>query len=29
MAKAVYRKNKDGKIIYVGHVPDEYELGDR
>lgn len=21
MARAVYRKNKDGKVIYVGHVP--------
>ena len=26
MARTVYRKNKDGKIIYVGHVPAEYKL---
>ena len=26
MARTVYRKNKDGKIIYVGHVPPEYKL---
>lgn len=26
MAKAVYRKNKDGKVTYVGHVPPEYQL---
>lgn len=28
MARAVYRKNKDGKVIYVGHVPPEYQLKD-
>ena len=26
MARTVYRKNKNGKIIYVGHVPPEYKL---
>lgn len=26
MARAVYRKTKDGKVIYVGHVPPEYKL---
>ena len=28
MARAVYRKNKDGKVTYVGHVPPEYQLKD-
>ena len=28
MAKTVYRKNKDGKVTYVGHVPPEYKLKD-
>lgn len=26
MARTVYRKNKDGKVTYVGHVPQEYKL---
>ena len=26
MARTLYRRNKDGKIIYVGHVPFEYQL---
>lgn len=26
MAKAVYRKDKNGKVTYVGHVPPEYQL---
>ena len=26
MARAVYRKNKNGKVTYVGHVPPEYQL---
>lgn len=26
MARTVYRKNNDGKLIYVGHVPPEYQL---
>ena len=28
MARAVYRKNKDGNVTYVGHVPYEYKLKD-
>lgn len=28
MAKAVYRKNKDGKVSYIGHVPPGYKLKD-
>lgn len=28
MARTVYRKNKDGKVTYVGHVPPEYNLKD-
>lgn len=28
MAKAVYRKNKNGKVTYLGHVPDGYQLKD-
>ena len=28
MARTVYRKNKDGKVTYVGHVPPEYRLKD-
>lgn len=28
MARTVYRKNKDGKVTYVGHVPSEYQLKD-
>ena len=26
MARTVYRKNKNGKVTYVGHVPAEYKL---
>ena len=26
MARTLYKKSKDGKVIYVGHVPDEYKL---
>ena len=26
MARTVYRKNKNGKVTYVGHVPPEYKL---
>ena len=28
MARTVYRKNKHGKVTYVGHVPPEYQLKD-
>jgi len=28
MARTVYRKNKNGKVIYIGHVPPEYQLKD-
>ena len=28
MARAVYRKNKYGKVTCVGHVPPEYRLKD-
>ena len=28
MARAVYRKNKDGKVSYIGHVPPGYKLKD-
>lgn len=28
MARAVYRKNKDGKVSYIGHVPPGYKLRD-
>ena len=28
MAKAVYRKNKNGKVTYLGHVPENYQLKD-
>lgn len=28
MARTVYRKNKDGKVTYVGHVPPGYNLKD-
>ena len=28
MTRTVYRKNKNGKVIYVGHVPPEYQLKD-
>lgn len=28
MARTLYRRNKDGKIIYVGYVPFEYKLKD-
>lgn len=28
MARTVYRKNKDGKVTYMGHVPPEYQLKD-
>lgn len=26
MTRTLYKKSKDGKVIYVGHVPDEYKL---
>lgn len=26
MARTVYRRNKDGNVTYVGHVPSEYKL---
>lgn len=26
MTRTLYKKSKDGKVIYVGHVPDEYRL---
>ena len=28
MARAVYRLDDKGKRVYLGHVPDEYELRD-
>ena len=28
MARTLYRRNKDGKVTYVGHVPPEYKLKD-
>lgn len=28
MARTVYRRDKDGKVTYVGHVPPEYHLKD-
>ena len=28
MARTVYRRNKDSKVIYVGHEPSEYQLKD-
>lgn len=26
MTRTLYKKSKDGKVIYVGHVPPEYKL---
>lgn len=28
MVRAVYRLDDNGKRVYLGHVPDEYELRD-
>lgn len=28
MTRTLYKKSKDGKVIYVGHVPPEYKLQD-
>lgn len=28
MTRAVYRLDDNGKRVYLGHVPDEYELRD-
>ena len=28
MAKAVWKIDKNGKLTYVGHVPDSYQLKD-
>lgn len=26
MTRTLYKKSKDGKVICIGHVPDEYQL---